>query len=513
MKFGRSMGFAATVTMVSVALSRVLGLLREGLLAHQLGVGLEADAYAVAFMLPDLLNTLLAGGFLSISFLPLFVRAGKEEGDEAANRFLTGVQLLLGSLGLMGIAALWIFAQEAVTALQPGLAGTAVLSRAVHLSRILLPAQAAFLLAGAWSGAQYARKRFLFPALAPLVYNAGILAGGWFLAPWMGAEGFAWGVLLGAVLGHLILQGTGARLAGARWQLPIKTDLVKLRAFAWRTFPLMVGLTLGFSSEFLLRRMAGYLGTGSVAEASYAFRLTMVLVAFFGQAAGVSSYPFLVELASTGRLRELNALLEASIARLFTYLLPACTLSFALAPELVAFAFQRGHFDARNALVVTQLFRIQLWCVAPWCLQIVFARAFYARDRFWSTALVGTLLTALAWPLWSLLTAHLGKEGASMGLVLLVSLEAVGFLCYWLWMFPGELSLRECLARLPLPLLLSCLAGAVAWAVATHLHAPALVRLATGGTAGAALYLGLGMAFGLTGLEALRSKIGRLKMR
>ncbi|MEN9354458.1 MAG: Integral rane protein [Fibrobacterota bacterium] len=385
MNVRQGMGFAALVTMVSVVLSRVLGLVREGLLASRLGTGLEADAYAVAFMLPDLLNTLLASGMLSITFLPLFLKASRQD-DASAQRFLGGVQLLLGGLGVVGIGLLWIFAEPAMRAMQPSLAGTVTMERAVHLSRILLPAQIAFLLAGAWNGAQYARKRFLYPALAPLAYNGGILLGGWLLAPWMGAEGFAWGALAGALGGHLILQAVGAWRAGIRPRLPTAQEYPGLQAFVWRSLPLMLGLGLGFFAEFLLRRLSAGLGTGSVAEANYAFRLTMVLVAFFGQAAGVASYPYLVELATSGKTRELNDLLLGSLSRLAVFLLPACAIAMAVAPELVAFAFQRGQFSSHATQTVAMLFRIQALCVLPWCVQIVMARAFYARGHFWSTA-------------------------------------------------------------------------------------------------------------------------------
>ncbi len=509
MKFTKGMGFAALITMGSVLLSRVLGLGREALLAQRLGTGLEADAYAVAFMLPDLLNTLLAGGFLSISFLPLFVARGKES-DAAAERFLSGVQILLGGCGLIGITLLWIFAGPAVTLLQPGLAGSPVLERAIHLSRILLPAQEAFLLAGAWSGAQYSRKHFLFPALAPLIYNIGIIAGGLFLAPWIGAEGFAWGVLAGAFLGNFAMQALGVHQCGIRWRLPTSAEIAYLRSFAWRTLPLMIGLTLGFSSEFLLRRMAGFLGRGAVAEANYGFRLTMVLVAFFGQAAGVASYPYLVELASSGRSKELNELIAGSLKSLLVFLIPACAVTSVLAPELVTFAFQRGHFGPEATAIVSHLLRIQVWCVLPWCVQIIFARALYARDRFWSSAVVGTLIVGISWPLWALMTRTMGQDGASGGLNLLVGLEALGYLIFWMKLYPGELPWRSVLARLPKPLLLTVAAALVARGLSVILPGSALLRLCIAGGAAGAFYLLAGLAWGLDELAPIANKLSRL---
>lgn len=423
------MASATLLLMASILLSRVLGLFREALIAARLGTGVEADAYATAFLLPDLVNTLLAGGFLSVSFVPLYARRLREDGDSAAARFLGGVQLFFVATGIATIALLWWLAEPVLELLQPGLGGTESMAKAVRITRILLPAQIAFLLAGAWNGAQYARKAFFAPALAPLVYNLGILAGGWFLAPWLGAEGFAWGVLAGAMLGHLLLQWWGSARAGVAHELP--RDLGDLKAFLWRTVPLMLGLTLGFSSEFLLRRLSGFLGTGAVAEASYAFRLTMVLVAFFGQATGVASYPFLVELAGSGRWDELQALLRRSLSRLVVALVPASALACALAPEIVRLAFRRGAFHEDAVDAVASPLRWMVWSVLPWSVQIVLSRGMFARDRFWTSAALGTGVVLVAWPLWAGLVQHWGREGIGPGLVLLICLQCLVFVVAW----------------------------------------------------------------------------------
>lgn len=251
-----------------------------------------------------------------------------------------------------------------------------------------------------------------------------------FLAPWLGAEGFAWGVLGGALLGHFALQWYGSHRAGVTQSWP-GGDLGDLRAFLWRTLPLMVGMTLGFSSEFLLRRLSGYLGTGAIAEANYAYRLTMVLVAFFGQAAGVASYPFLVELAGQGRWTEMQALLRGSMHRLVVALVPASALACALAPEMVRFAFQRGAFGADSVEAVADPLRWMVWSVLPWSIQIVLARGMFARDRFWSSAALGTLVVLVAWPIWAALVRNHGKDGVGPGLLLLILLQCVVFAAAW----------------------------------------------------------------------------------
>lgn len=421
---------AALVLMASTLASRVLGLVREALLAARLGTGVEADAYATAFLLPDLVNTLLAGGFLSLSFVPLYMKALRERGQIEASRFLSAVALFLGVAGAIAIGLLWIWAEPALKLMQPGLAGTVAMDKSVHLTRILLPAQICFLLAGAWNGVQYAHRRFLYPALAPLVYNIGILAGGWFLAPWMGAEGFAWGVLGGAVVGHLLLQAWGVAGTGAGMAKPVGTS-GDLKAFLWRSFPLMVGLTLGFSSEFLLRRLSGYLGTGAVAEASYAFRLVMVLVALFGQSTGVASYPYMVDLAGSGQWDKLQELLNSTLRRLIVFLVPVSFVACVFASDVVRLAFRRGRFDESDVAAVALPLASMVWCVFPWCVQIVLARALYARGRFWLGAALGTICVLVSWPLWAAAIDLFGKRGVGPGLVLLVAVQALVFTLAW----------------------------------------------------------------------------------
>ncbi|HXP89536.1 MAG TPA: lipid II flippase MurJ [Fibrobacteria bacterium] len=431
----RGMTTATLVLMGSTLASRVLGLLREALLAARLGTGSEADAYATAFLLPDLVNTLLAGGFLSLSFVPLYLDALRERGKETAARFLGGVALILGVSGAVAIALLAVYARPALHLLQPGLVGTPAMERAIHLTRILLPAQLCFLLAGAWNGAQYAHRRFLVPAIAPLVYNVGILAGGWILAPWMGAEGFAWGVLAGAVVGHLFLQAWGLWISKAGVAFPREVG-PDLRAFVWRSLPLMLGLTLGFSSEFLLRRQAGFLGVGAVAQASYAFRLVMVLVALFGQSTGVASYPYMVDLVARREWGVLQELIRTSLRRLATVLVPVSCFAAAFAHDLVRLAFRRGRFGEDAVVVVASHMAVMVWCVFPWCVQIVLARALYARGKFWLGAAMGTVCVLAAWPAWSFFVQRWGRGGLGPGLVLLVGIQATVFAATW-WRSPS----------------------------------------------------------------------------
>ena len=248
----KSISMASLIMMGSVLLSRVLGLVRVQVLASLGGTSGQMDAYVAAFLIPEFLNHLLAGGFMSITFIPLFQRHLLAK-DEArawglfSNIFISGTLVMIGL-----IVVCLVFARQIL-----GLLGTHVggadIGLAVRMTRIILPAQLFFYWGALLMAVQFAHKRFFIPALAPLFYNGGIILGGVLLAPRLGIEGFAWGVLGGAFVGNAVVQVVGLRNLGARlrWTVNFKDpDLIK---YVVISLPLILGLGMQFSNEIAFR--------------------------------------------------------------------------------------------------------------------------------------------------------------------------------------------------------------------------------------------------------------------
>src|SRR3990170_8566675 len=204
---------AAAVMMASVFVSRILGYALDAVIAYQHGATPETDAYFVAFTIPDFLNYLLAGGALSITFIPIFSRYLAEGREEEGYRSFSAIATVMGLAMLFFIILGEFLAERLVPFIAPGFPPDQV-ATAVRLTRIVLPAQAFFYLGGLLMAVQYSRNRFFLPALAPLVYNAGIIAGGLALGGTLGMEGFAWGVLAGSFLGNFVIQAAGAWRTG-----------------------------------------------------------------------------------------------------------------------------------------------------------------------------------------------------------------------------------------------------------------------------------------------------------
>jgi putative peptidoglycan lipid II flippase len=294
---------AAVLLASSVLLSRVLGVAREMLLADRIGAGGAADAYYASFQLPDMMNYLLAGGALSIAFLPLYTRLRTERGEEAAERLLATVLGTFGLLAALATLALWLLAGPLVVLQFGGFdAPTRVLC--TRLTRIVLPAQVFFVVGGVVQATLFARGRFLAAALAPLLYNGSIIAGGLALEPWIGVEGFSWGVLAGAFLGPFLVPWLDARRR-VRFALRVApTDRDFLRYLATAA-PLMIGQSLLTVDEWYGRWFGSRLAEGTIAHLTYARRLMQAPVAAVGQAIGTATLPALTRLWAEGRRREL----------------------------------------------------------------------------------------------------------------------------------------------------------------------------------------------------------------
>ena len=418
------MGAAALLLAGSVLLSRVLGFVREAVLAWRVGVGPETDAYYAAFQIPDLLNYFLAGGALSIAFIPFYTRTRERRGEEAARKLYATVLGTVGVLAVLATAVLWIWA-EPLVAFQFRRFDAAQQALTVRLTRIVLPAQIAFATGGILRAVLMAHGHFRSQAAAPVLYNLGVIAGGVLLAPSLGVEGFAWGALVGAFVGPL-----GAALLEARGRVPLALRVAPGDRDLWRYLalaaPLMLGVTLLTVDEWYDRWFGQLVGTGAIAALFYARRLMQAPVAVVGQAVATAALPALSRLWSEGRREELDALVLRTLQASVALGVIAAGAMIALADPIVTLVYVRGAFEAADAGPVAWLLRVFCLAVPGWIAQQIGVRAFYARGDTWRPMLLGTAIALLAIPLYLALAPRLGAAGLAVFLGGEVMTETAG---------------------------------------------------------------------------------------
>jgi putative peptidoglycan lipid II flippase len=387
------------IVMGTMLLSRMLGFLREWTVAHLIGSNGLTDTYYAAFTLPDFLNYLVAGGALGIIFIPVFTEYltenREEEGWHVFSTVMTFMALVLIALISLGE----IFAPQLVRVIAPGFNTTQKL-RVIFLTRLMLPAQLFFYLGSVMGAVQNAKTRFLIPALATVVYNIGIISGGWLLASRLGVTGFAVGLLAGAFVGFFVLQSVAIWRMGARFTPNLDFRHPGFRMFIKLAIPIMLALSFVFTDQWIIRWFGSYLAPASITWLTYAKILMQMPLAIVVQSAGIASFPFLAQLYSEGKLDELNRTLNSTLKGLMLVLIPISALLAVLSRPFIYFVFSHtrlhaGDFEATAAALV--LFSLGL-CF--WGIQHMVSRGFYAAQDTLTPAWVGTALTFLNLPVY-----------------------------------------------------------------------------------------------------------------
>ncbi|MCI0353633.1 MAG: murein biosynthesis integral membrane protein MurJ [Acidobacteria bacterium] len=393
-------------------LSRVIGYAREAYIAYAFGAGPTTDAYVAAFTLPDWLNYLMAGGTASITFISMFARysaAGRKE--EASKAFSVTLTVMTAAL-TVGVVLAAVFARPIERVIFPKFTEEQ-LDLCVALTRILLPAQIFFYAGGVVSAVLMSRRMFLYPALAPLLYNMGIILGGVLLGSRLGVAGLAVGALAGCFAGPFLINVLGAAAAGVRYRPSWDVSDAGFREWIALTIPLMLGVTLVAADEWILRFFASG-SPGDITRLNYAKRLFAVPIAVLAQATAQASLPFFASAFGENRLQEYAAAVNRAVYRVTAASLLLTAWMMATAFPLVDLVYRRGRFDASDSEQTAEYFFWFALSLALWSAQALYARAFYAAGDTRTPMIAGTVITALSLPVYSWMFERYSVVGLPM---------------------------------------------------------------------------------------------------
>ncbi len=405
---GRSQVFRAAGLVASLAmLSRVLGLLREIVVRQFLGVTtLEATAFDVAGRFPETIFLIVAGGAIGSAFIPTFAAYFSRDDEPGAWRLFSAVLNLTTIITTVVSIVVMIFAAPFVTffyadniAQEP-----ALLPLTVSLMRIMLLSPIIFGISGIVMAALNARQHFLMPALAPSVYNIGIIIGG-LLGAFIGKGdplptvfGLAWGSVAGA-LGHMLVQLPALRGVRARYTpILILRDPGVMQVLRLMG-PRVLGLSFSEINKFIILFLTGSMVLGTLPALNAAFRILIMPQGILGQALGIAAFPTLATLAARSAHREMRHILSDSLRLILFLGLPATVLLMLLAGPYVTVLFERGLFDNEATIMVaTALQFYAVGLIALTTIEIV-ARAFYALSDTLTPVLAGGFQILVMWTL------------------------------------------------------------------------------------------------------------------
>lgn len=392
-------GIASTALLITLGnlTSRLLGLLREGVIAGLFGKTAQTSAFATAASVPQMLYDLVIGGAVSAALIPVFSKYARPDlttGESGKSDKSNGLGELVGTVGLIALLVTAVSALVLGAFAEPLVSFLGVSEGPIHAEtslyvRLILPSVVFLGLSSVITALLYATGRVVFPAFAVASYNAGIIIGAILLSGTLGPLSLVLGVVLGA-FGQFVLQLFGLRGLGLRFGLNLAHPAIKtiLRLYA----PVGLGLVISQVGVIVDRNLAWRTGEDSIAIMRFATTLIQLPLGLVATATSMAILPSLTRSAEDGgELLGFKRMLALGI-RLATLAIAPAFLALVILPDnLVRLLFERGAFDqaATQATALAVLYYApQLPFVA---LDQLLIFAFYARKDTLTPALIGLL--------------------------------------------------------------------------------------------------------------------------
>lgn len=383
----KTINSAALVIAVSSLVSRLLGLVRDRLLASSFGAGSDLDVYFAAFRLPDFVYNILIAGGVVVAFLPLFSEYFLKDKEEAW-KFVNNV-LNVFLLALVGVSLMFfIFAPFFVKLITPGfdsqqLQLTVLLTRLLFLSPILLGLSSIF------SGVLQYFNRFLVYSLSPILYNLGIIGGIVFGAQSLGVFGVALGVILGALM-HLLIQIPSAVQVGFSFKPVFNFRDPKIK----RVFSLMLPRTLGVAAPqinlMVVTFIASTLPSGALAIFSLSNNLQQFPLGLVGIPLAMAAFPALSRSFAAKNKEEFSRFFSKTFRQVLYFTLPLSFFIFIFRNQIVGIVLKSGSFSKSSAQLASASLGLFVLGVFAVSLIPLALRAFFAvQDTKTPTVIAG----------------------------------------------------------------------------------------------------------------------------
>lgn len=381
---------AASVIMVAVALSRFLGLIRDWLLVTKF-TPQDLGVYIAAFRIPNMIFELLVMGALTSAFIPVFTTyldsKGKDEAFSIASSVINIGLLVFAVFSVIMI----IFTKEVSQMLAPGFDETEIV-KMVSFTRIIIIAQVFPLIIGTFfTGILQSFKNFLLPALAPVVYNLGIILGIIFLSPFIGLYGPVIGVVIGAVLFALV-QAPLVFSLGYRHHFQLNTHHPGTREIGKLMLPRTIGLAVSQIDTTIDLMLSTLLGSIAVTVFNFAQHLQQVPTGLFGASIAQATLPTLSSAYAQNDTEEFKKVFFIAFHQILFFIIPLSAILIVLRLPLVRLVFGiKSLLDLPTTLAISKtlaFFSISLFAQA--LVQLI-ARGFYALHDSKTPVILGAL--------------------------------------------------------------------------------------------------------------------------
>lgn len=383
-----SITIAALLIALSSLLSRLLGILRDRILAGQFGAGETLDIYYTAFRIPDLMFNLIVLGALSAGFVPIFTGLIKDydckekklwpfcpnkEAWNLASNVINIMGVFLLALSLLGI----VFALPLTKLIAPGFTLEKQII-AANLTRIMFLSPLFLGISSILGGMLQSFKRFFVYSLSPIFYNVGIIIGALYFVEYWGIKGLAWGVALGAFL-HMIIQVPTIIKLGYKYSPQFNFKDENTRKIGVMMIPRTLSLAATQINLIFITAIASTLSAGSLSVFNLANNLQSFPIGIFGLSFAVAAFPALSAVAFDKKKLVEN--FSSVFRQILFFIVPATVLLLTLRAQIIRVILGTGAFNWEDTILTINalgFFAISLFAQASVSLLV---RVFYARHN------------------------------------------------------------------------------------------------------------------------------------
>lgn len=408
----KTIASAAVILGAASLVSRVLGLVRDRILAGRFGAGDELDIYYAAFRIPDLVYSILVLGAITAGFIPVFINYLQKD-KKGAWHLANSVLNLIGISLIIACFILIIFAPWLIKLTAPGFSPEK-LSLTVKLARVMFLSSFFLGLSAVLGGILRSFRRFLVFSLGPIMYNLGIIFGVLFLVKYYGLLGLAYGVVLGSFL-HMAIQIPTAFFCGFKWMPVFDFRFEGVRRIFRLMPPRVLNLTL-FQIDFLVMTIiASFLTIGSIAVYNLAYNIWSFPIGIFCISFVLAVFPKLSDSAQKKDKQKFVKEISLVARQILFFTLPSAALFIVLRSQIVQVILGTGEFDFYDmslTLKTLAFFSISLFAEG---LILLFLRGFFAWEEAWRPFVIGLFATMIRLSSAWFLSRSLGVPGLALG--------------------------------------------------------------------------------------------------
>ena len=403
-------------------LSRVLGFIRDILIARYLGSTVMADAFFVAFRIPNFFRRVLAEGAYSAALIPVFsgVVLNPKDDREASDFVENTTSMLLFATVVLTI--LFFFGMPyIIQVLAPGFTDNKeAYELAVHFGKIIFPYLIFISLAAHFASINNVHERFAAGAFAPAILNISFILSLFILTPLLPSAGHAlsYGVLIGGVLQFLYLYRSVLKFYRPRLRIPVLNE--KLKKFFQLFLPGIVGSGVIQLNIVIGTIIASFLPVGAISHIYYADRLNQLPLAIFGIALGIVLLPSLSKAIKSSNQETIHNIQNRSIEFSLLISLPSAIGLFILAEPIIYILFERGAFLQEDTFYTARVLGYFALGLPAYIIIKVLVSCFFAREDT-KTPLYISIVSVICNIVLSLLLIESMRE---MGIALATAISA-----------------------------------------------------------------------------------------